>query len=85
MNDKIEEQPPKKYGSDANIVKQTAKELGMTQKELAAHMGVAENTIGNWARGIVDTPEWAIKMFDLLKTEKKFNTIKHIISDEIGK
>ena len=68
-----------------NIVKQTAKELGMTQKELAEYMGVGENTIGNWSRGVIDTPEWAIKMFELLKTEKKFNTIKRIISDELLK
>lgn len=64
-----------------NIVKDTAKELGMTQKELAAYMGVAENTISQWSRGIVDTPQWAIKMFDLIKTEQKFKTIKRIISD----
>ncbi|DAB40259.1 MAG TPA: transcriptional regulator [Sulfurovum sp. UBA12169] len=82
MNDKIEEQKPP-YGG--NIVKDTAKELGMTQKELAAYMGVGENTIGNWSRGVVDTPEWAIKMFNLLKIEKKFNTIKQIIGDELNK
>lgn len=74
MNDKTTEHPQ-------NIVKETAKELGMTQKELAAYMGVGENTISQWARGIIETPQWAIKMFDLLKTERKFNTIKRIISE----
>jgi len=65
----------------ANIVKQTAKELGMTQKELAERMGVAENTVSQWSRGVVDTPKWALEMFELLKTEKKYNTIKSFIFD----
>lgn len=66
-----------------NIVKKTAKELGMTQKELAAHINVSEDTLGKWARGVIDTPKWAIKMFELLKIEKKFNTLKQIFSTEM--
>jgi len=66
-----------------NIVKETAKELGMTQKQLAEYMGVSEDTVSNWSRGAVETPKWALKMFELLKTEKKFNNIKQIISDNI--
>jgi len=69
----------------SNIVKETAKELGMTQKELAKIIGVHEETVSKWSRGVVDVPEWAIKMFDLLKTEQKYNTIKQLIVDEITK
>jgi len=68
-----------------NIVKETAKELGMTQKELAKNIGVHEETVSKWSRGVVDVPEWAIRIFSLLKTEQKFNTIKQLIVDEITK
>ncbi len=64
-----------------NIVKETAKKLGMTQKELAEYIGVHEDTMSKWSRGKIDVPKWAIKMFQLLKIEKKFNTIKQIFSD----
>lgn len=66
---------------DTNIVKITCKELGVTQKELASQMQVAENTVSQWARGIIQTPKWAIKMFELLKIEKEYRKIKQIISD----
>ena len=68
---------------EINIVKQTAKALGMTQKELAEYIGVAEDTLGKWSRGKIDTPQWAVKMFKLLIMEKKFNTLKQIFSDEL--
>ncbi len=66
-----------------NIVKETAKALGMTQKELAERIGVNKDTLGNWARGAIETPKWAQKIFELLLIEKKFNTIKRIISEEL--
>lgn len=68
-----------------NIVKLTCKELGVTQKELAEIIGVTEDTVSKWARGIIETPKMAIRMFDLLKIERKFNTIKQIFSDELDK
>lgn len=68
-----------------NIVKKTAKELGMTQKQLAEYIGVHEDTVSKWSRGAVSVPTWALKMFELLKTERKYNTIKQIISDELDK
>ena len=67
----------------SNKIKETAKELGMTQKQLAQYIGVSEDTVSKWSRGAVDTPKWAIKMFDLLITERKFNNIKQIIADNI--
>lgn len=42
----------------SNIVKETAKELGMTQKELAERMGIAEQTVRNWASKN-EAPLWA--------------------------
>ncbi len=59
-----------------NLIKKTCKELGLTQKELAAQMGIAENTISQWARGVAPTPAWGVKMFELLIIEKQYNTIK---------
>jgi len=64
--------------AEENIVKRTCKELGVTQKELAKNIEVAENTLGQWARGVVPTPKWAYRLFDLLKTEKKFNQLQEI-------
>lgn len=66
-----------------NLIKKTCKELGLTQKELAEQMGVAENTISQWARGIAPTPVWAVRMFELLKIEKQYNTIKAFFIDSI--
>lgn len=68
---------------EENIVKQTAKALGMTQKELAKDMGVSEDTVSNWSRGKIETPQWTLRMFKLLLTEKKYNTIKRLLSDEM--
>jgi len=51
--------------SEKNIVKDTAKALGMTQKELAVEIGIAEQTVRNWAsKG--ETPEWAEKFMNKL-------------------
>lgn len=68
--------------NETNIVKNTCKILGVTQKQLAEEIGVAENTMSQWARGVVDTPKWAEKMFNLLETEKKYNTAKRIFCDK---
>jgi DNA-binding XRE family transcriptional regulator len=68
-----------------NIVKKTCKELGITQKELAEILGVAEDTVSLWSTGKVQTPNIALKCFELLKIEKKFNSLKQIFSDELTK
>lgn len=65
----------------SNIVKDTAKELGITQKQLAEYIGVHENTISGWARGTVEIPPMATKLFELLKVEKKYNTAKELFCD----
>jgi len=54
-----------------NIVKETAKKLGLTQKELAEEIGVNEQTVGGWAREITPTPKWALKLFSLLVAQHK--------------
>jgi DNA-binding XRE family transcriptional regulator len=68
-----------------NIVKKTCKELGITQKELAELIGVSEDTVSLWSTGKVQMPNIAIKCLELLKVEKKFNSLKQIISDELTK
>ncbi len=67
--------------AENNDIKKICKELNVTQKELAEIIGISENTIGGWARGITETPKWAFKLFELLKTEKKYNTAKKIFCD----
>ncbi len=54
---------------EKNIVKETAKELGMTQKQLAEELGIAEQTVRNWAtKG--EAPEWAVKFMNKLLENK---------------
>jgi len=65
----------------SNKIKEIAKELGMTQKQIAEYIGVHENTISAWARGTVEIPPMAIKLFELLKVEKKYNTAKELFCD----
>ena len=60
----------------SNIVKETAKELGMTQKALAERIKVDETTMSRWAKEKVPVPDWALEMFELLQTEKKFKEAK---------
>lgn len=59
-----------------NIVKETAKKLGMTQKALAERIKVDETTMSRWAKEKVPVPDWALEMFELLNTEKKFKEAK---------
>ena len=66
-----------------NAVKEICKELNITQKELAKEHFLSENTISQWARGVNETPKWAKKLFELLKIERKFNTIKQALKDEL--
>ncbi len=49
----------------SNIVKETAKALGMTQKELAEAIGVSKPTIERWASS-GEVPENAVKHLELL-------------------
>jgi len=71
-----------------NIVKQTAKELGMTQKELAERMGVAEQTVRNWASKDGVAPAWGIKFMEALLENKNmedelkdFNKFKEVLKN----
>ncbi len=59
-------------------LKEEIKKLGMTQKGFAENIGVGENTVGNWVRGVIATPPWAIRLVELLKIERDFNTAKKI-------
>ncbi|ADV46440.1 helix-turn-helix domain-containing protein [Nitratifractor salsuginis] len=61
--------------NDYNL-KEEIKSLGMTQKEFAANIGVAENTVSQWVRGVIDTPRWVPRMIELLHKEKKYEQAK---------
>jgi transcriptional regulator with XRE-family HTH domain len=60
--------------SENNIVKRVCKELGVTQKELAEKIGVAEQTVRGWSSG-KELPAWAEKSFELLIENSKNNEI----------
>ena len=53
-----------------NIVKQTCKELGITQKELAERLGVNDGTIRKWSSQ-TEPPEWGVKFLQLLLQNKE--------------
>ena len=84
MDDKKVQEATPAYNSkikEENLVKKTCKELGITQKELAEKLGVAEATVRNWSGG-KETPLWAKKTFILLIDNHKktliINTIKQL-------
>ena len=55
---------------EINLVKQTCKELGITQKELAERIGVHNVTVRNWtSKGNI--PEMAKNMMILLVEKKE--------------
>lgn len=64
---------------DFNLKKEI-KNLNMTQKEFASNIGVGEQTVGQWVRGVIDTPKWVIRLVGLLHIEKDFNKLKDIFS-----
>ena len=68
---------------EQNLIKKTCKELNLTQKELASKMGLAENTVSQWARGVTNTPLWACRMFELLKIERQFNLMKEFFNENV--
>lgn len=54
----------------SNLIKDTCKALGITQKELAEKMGVAEQTMRNWSsKGNI--PEWAEKFINTIMEQKE--------------
>lgn len=69
--------------SEINLVKQTCKELGVTQKELAERIGVSDGTVRNWSsKG--DIPLNILNHFKLLvehHNEVRFkNKFKELIT-----
>lgn len=66
-----------------NIIKQTCKKLGITQKKLAEEMGVSEQTVSSWSRGINEVPYWALKMFELMLKVKDNTQSEKVIADAI--
>jgi len=53
----------------SNLIKDTCKALGITQKELAEKMGVAEGTVKNWS-STGNLPEWAGKFMNHILENK---------------
>jgi len=46
------------------------KKLGLTQKEFAEIVGIHQNTITQWIKGIREMPEWIIKFIHYYKKAK---------------
>lgn len=70
-------------GTHNNLVKQTARTLGITQKELAERIGAAEATVRNWSAG-KEIPRWAERSMEMLienhKNKEIISTLKHLSS-----
>jgi DNA-binding XRE family transcriptional regulator len=64
---------------EENLVKKTCKELGITQKELAEKIGVSQNTVSTWKNNN-QIPNLAIKVFELLKSQKECESYKTTIN-----
>ena len=56
----------------------------MTQKQLAEYIGISEDTVSKWSRGAVETPKWALKMFNLLLVEKKYKNLENGLNQIIN-
>lgn len=59
----------------SNLIKDTCKQLGITQKELACQIGVHEMTMSRWSRGVEKAPDWALKLFDLMQKQAETKNI----------
>jgi len=62
-----------------NIVKKVCKELGVTQKELAEMLGIAEVTANKWSSKPADIPQSAIKTLELIIENKKLKKQLEIV------
>lgn len=71
----------------SNLIKDTCKALGITQKELACQIGVHEMTMSQWSRGVREIPLWAEKLFNLMQKESASSELakKVIELSEIAK
>lgn len=69
---------------EENIIKQTCKELGITQKALAEEMGVSQTTMTSWTKPDNEIPQWAMKMLDLLKKEAKYKNLDTKLNEIIA-
>ncbi len=67
---------------DKNIVKQTCKELGVTQKELADMLEVSPSSISDWVKGnIPKMTALALKlMIENNELKNKLSSIKNAYS-----
>jgi len=61
-----------------NIVKETCKELGITQKELAKSIGVKEVTVNKWS-STGEIPAQGVKSLELLLENMKIKKDLHIV------
>ncbi len=64
-------------------LKQEIKKLGMTQKAFAEYIGVGEQTVGQWVRGVVPTPKWTRILIRLLEQEKRLKEAKSTLLEAI--
>ena len=59
--------------NEENIIKNTCKELGVTQKELAKIIGVNDGTIRKWSSQ-TEPPEWGVNFLKLLLDKQKISS-----------
>ncbi len=60
---------------EENLVKETCRELGITQKELAEMIGVSNNAVSTWKNEKKQIPKWGFRLLELIQTELKYNQL----------
>jgi len=61
------------------IVEQICIDLGVNQKELSEIMRVSQNTMSSWKNEKHKIPNWTLKMFELLRIQRKCFEYKNTI------
>ncbi|EJF07121.1 putative transcriptional regulator [Thiovulum sp. ES] len=71
----------KEAKNEENLVKKTCRELGITQKELAEYFGVTPKAVSNWATQKHKLPTNFYFLIDLIKTQRKYNSLMNAINN----
>jgi len=68
-----------KNENEANLVKRTCKDLGITQKQLAIYFGVTPKAVSNWATNKHKIPNNFNLLIDLIKIKTKYSSLINAI------
>jgi transcriptional regulator with XRE-family HTH domain len=61
---------------DGNIIRQTCKELGFTQKDLAVYFGVTQKAVSDWATQKYKLPKNFNLIINLIKADRDCSALR---------